>query len=359
MNAQTQDARSERYKSKDWLAGQLRQHRIFHSENQSRTRAGRFAFIFLIVLVVIALAAPLSLAQFPERGQIWKEYNISAYTQGVTNTSRPEQAIMDAILRQTGHNVWCGATPGLLQVNQHVVRVYHTPEIQEQVAAIVNQYLLSGNRTITWQFRVMTVNSPAWRAQTASFLRAAETQSPGSSAWILNASDVPNLVRILQERYGLQQVNSPIATVHNGQPITVNLTHPRQYVRGVYPDPNGGGFRTATGLVESGCKLEFTPLVTGDDRIVDALVQVHIDNLERVYDVNFPSPSGRSGSFKIQTPRIDQFRFQERFMWAADRALLISVGITPSPIPERNNVPGLSALGGDRVETLILIVRQQ
>ena len=334
--------------------------RIFH-EIRSTKPFGRAAFLsFCLSIAILALLAPLSMAQYPDQGQIWKEYNISAYTSGVTNTSRPEQAILDAILRQTGHNVWCGATPGMLSVNPRVVRVYHTPEIQEQVESIVNQYLLSGNRTITWQFRVMTVNSPAWRAQTASFMRAAETQSPGSSAWILNASDVPNLIRIFQERYGLQQVNSPVATVHNGQPVTVNLTHPRQYVRGVYPDPNGGGFRTATGLVESGCKLEFTPLVTGDDRIVDALVQVHIDNLERVYDVNFPSPTGRRpGSFKIQTPRIDQFRFQERFMWAADRALLISVGITPSPIPERNNVPGISALGGDRVETLILIVRQQ
>lgn len=354
MNAQ--EAKSKRTEPKESFVQLLRQFRISH---ESQTPFGRVTF-FSFCLSILVLFTSISAAQFPEQGQIWKEYNISAYTQGVTNTSRPEQAILDAILRQTGHNVWCGATPGMLNVTPHHVRVYHTPEIQEQVASIVNQYLLSGNRTITWQFRVMTVSSPAWRAQTASFMRAAETQSPGSSAWILNLSDVPNLVRILQERYNLQQVNSPVVTVHNGQPATVNLTHPRQYVRGVYPDPAGGGFRTANGLVESGCKLEFTPLVTGDDRIVDALVQVHIDNLERVYDVNFPTPTGRRpGAFKIQTPRIDQFRFQERFMWAADRALLISVGITPSPIPERNNVPGISPLGGDRVETLILIVRQQ
>lgn len=360
MNAQ--EARCKRTEPKESFAKLLRPFRISR-EIRTIKPFGRVTFLsFFLFILVFALNASLIMAQYPEQGQIWKEYNISAYTQGVTNTSRPEQAILDAILRQTGHNVWCGATPGMLSVNQNVVRVYHTPEIQEQVEAIVNQYLLSGNRTITWQFRVMTVNSPAWRVHAASFLRAAETQSPGSSAWILNLSDVPNLIRIFQERYGLQQVNSPVVTVHNGQPITVNLTHPRQYVRGVYPDPNGGGFRTATGLVETGCKLEFTPLVTGDDRIVDALVQVHIDNLERVYDVNFPAPSGRRGSpgaFKIQTPRIDQFRFQERFIWAAERALLISVGITPSPIPERNNVPGISTLGGDRVETLILIVRQQ
>ena len=358
MNAQ--EAKCKRTNSKESIEYLLRPFRISHS---IRTPFGSVTFsVFFLLIAVFVLFAPTSSAQFPEQGQIWKEYNISAYTRGVTNTSRPEQAILDAILRQTGHNVWCGSTPGMLNVTPHAVRVYHTPEIQEQVESIVNQYLLSGNRTITWQFRVMTVNNPAWRAQAFSFMRAAETQSPGSSAWILNLSDVPNLVRILQEKYGLQQVNSPVVTVHNGQPATVNLTHPRQYVRGIYPDPAGGGFRSANGLVESGCKLEFTPLVTGDDRIVDALVQIHIDNLERVYDVNLPMSSVRRGapnSVKIQTPRIDQFRFQERFIWAADRALLISVGITPSPIPERNNVPGLSALGGDRVETLILIVRQQ
>ena len=129
MNAQ--EAKSKGMES--LFTDLLHPYRIFH-EIRSTKPFGRAAFLsFCLSIVIFALLAPLSMAQYPDQGQIWKEYNISAYTSGVTNTSRPEQAILDAILRQTGHNVWCGATPGMLSVNSRVVRVYHTPEIQEQV----------------------------------------------------------------------------------------------------------------------------------------------------------------------------------------------------------------------------------
>ena len=302
-------------------------------------------------------------AQLPQQGQIWKEYNIASYTQGVTNTSRPEQTVMDAILRQTGHQAWCGEIPGMLNVGPQSVRVYHTPEMQQQVEAIINQYLQAGSKTVSWQFRVMTVNNPAWRTRAVSFLRAAETQSPGTSAWILSGADVPALMQILQDRNDFQQVNSPQVTMHNGQPATINLTHPRNYIRGIYADPDrNAGFRPAEGLIEEGCKIEFTPLVSADGKTIDAVVETHIDNIEKVYDVNLPFNSNRPGaprSVKVQVPRIDQYRFQERFIWAADRALLISLGITPSPIPERGSLaPGLPLFGAERVETLILILKQ-
>ena len=40
------------------------------------------------------------------QGQIWREYDITPYTAQVTTTERPEQAILDWILRDTGTEVW-------------------------------------------------------------------------------------------------------------------------------------------------------------------------------------------------------------------------------------------------------------
>jgi hypothetical protein len=39
-------------------------------------------------------------------GQVWREYDISPYTLRVTTTNRPEQAIVDWILRETGYEAW-------------------------------------------------------------------------------------------------------------------------------------------------------------------------------------------------------------------------------------------------------------
>ena len=49
-----------------------------------------------------------------DQGQIWREYDISPYTSRVTNTERPEQAIVDWILRETGTEVWFSEPLGIL-----------------------------------------------------------------------------------------------------------------------------------------------------------------------------------------------------------------------------------------------------
>src|SRR4029434_5792179 len=41
-----------------------------------------------------------------EHGQVWREYDLSPYTLRVRDVAKPEQAIVDWILRETGTEVW-------------------------------------------------------------------------------------------------------------------------------------------------------------------------------------------------------------------------------------------------------------
>jgi hypothetical protein len=41
-----------------------------------------------------------------EHGQVWREYDISPYTNSVEDSDRPQQAVIDWILRETGSDVW-------------------------------------------------------------------------------------------------------------------------------------------------------------------------------------------------------------------------------------------------------------
>ena len=52
-----------------------------------------------------------------QHGQIWREYDISPYTARVTTTKRPEQAIVDWILRETGYEVWHREPLGILSAH--------------------------------------------------------------------------------------------------------------------------------------------------------------------------------------------------------------------------------------------------
>src|SRR4051794_37930626 len=71
-----------------------------------------------------------------DKGQVWREYDIRPYTQRVTTTARPEQAIVDWILRETGYEAWHSDPCGVLSANRDVLRVYHTPEMQAVVGGI-------------------------------------------------------------------------------------------------------------------------------------------------------------------------------------------------------------------------------
>ena len=61
-----------------------------------------------------------------DAGQEWREYDISPYTLRVTTTNRPEQAIVDWILRETGHEAWHGEPLGTAdRQSPHAPRVSH------------------------------------------------------------------------------------------------------------------------------------------------------------------------------------------------------------------------------------------
>ena len=76
-----------------------------------------------------------------DAGQVWREYDITPYTLRVTSTNRPEQAIVDWILRETGYEAWHSEPLGILSANGRTLRVYHTPQMQDAVSEIVDRFV--------------------------------------------------------------------------------------------------------------------------------------------------------------------------------------------------------------------------
>ena len=103
-----------------------------------------------------------------DAGQVWREYDISSYTARVTTTKRPEQAIIDWILRETGYEAWHTEPLGILSAGNRTLRVYHTPEMQKLVADLVDRFTSSEAATYTFSMRVVTLDSPNWRTAVAA-----------------------------------------------------------------------------------------------------------------------------------------------------------------------------------------------
>jgi hypothetical protein len=126
----------------------------------------------------------------------------------------------------------------------------------------------------------------------------------------------------------------------------VSATRARSYVRNVVPRTDGlPGQELETALIDEGYALEFSPLLSVDGRIVDAVISFDITQVEKMVPVmlDVPSAAAPRGRVKIEVPQISQFQFRERFRWPVDQVLLVGLGMVPFPAPAEGTplIPGL------------------
>jgi len=298
-----------------------------------------------------------------EGGQVWREYDISPYTARVTTTKRPEQAIIDWVLRETGYEAWHSEPLGVLSANSRTLRVYHTPEMQRVVADLVNRFVNSEAATYTFSLRLITLDSPSWRVPSQRLLRPVPVQTPGVNAWLLAKEDAALLLGELRRRGDYREHSSPYLVVNNGQATLVSTMRGRPYIRDVIPRadvPNG--FDASPGQVDEGFHLDFSPLLSVDRRMIDATIKFEIDQVEKMVPVlvDVPTPTMPRQRTKLDSPQMTHYRFHERFRWPTDQVLLLGMGMVALPIPVDGQplVPGFPLPLGNspaRADLLLLV----
>ncbi len=271
-----------------------------------------------------------------KHGQVWREYDISPYTARVTSTKRPEQALVDWILLETGYEVWHGEPLGVLSATRRKLRVYHTPKMQAVVANLVDRFVASEAETCTFSLRVVTLDHPNWRAKAQKLLRPVAVQTPGVSAWVLEKEDAAVLLSELGRRSDYRQHSSPHLWVNNGQSTVVSAMRTRNYVRGVtLRNDVWPGFKAESDQIDEGFALEFAPLLSVDRRMIDAVIKCNIDQVEKMVPVTLeiPTQAWPRQRTRIEVPQITHFRFHERFRWPTGQVLLVGMGMVALPVP--------------------------
>jgi hypothetical protein len=168
-----------------------------------------------------------------DAGQVWREYDITPYVVRVTSTNRPEQAIVDWILRDTGYEAWHSEPLGFLSANRRTLRVYHTPQMQQAVADVVDRFVNTEAETSAFSLRVITIGHPDWRVKAKPMLRPLAVQTQGIQAWLLAREDAALLMNELRKRTDFREHSSPHLLVNNGQSTTVASTRPRTFTRDI------------------------------------------------------------------------------------------------------------------------------
>ncbi len=186
-----------------------------------------------------------------DAGQEWREYDITPYTARVTSTNRPEQAILDWILRETGYEAWHTQPLAILSIDSRRLSVYHTPQMHAVVQGVVDRFVNSEAESHVFGMRVVTLRSPDWRAKHHKVLHAVATQSQGIQAWLLAKEDAALLVADLRRRSDFQEHSTPHLMVNNGQSKQISATQSRNYMRDVILRPRRAGPASSRSWVSS------------------------------------------------------------------------------------------------------------
>lgn len=285
-----------------------------------------------------------------DQGQLWREYDISPYTLQVASTNRPEQAVVDWILQETGYEAWHTEPLAILSANRRSLYAYHTAEMQQVVKDIVDRFVSNDADSNEFSLRVVTVGSPNWRARTQNLLQPVPVQTPGAQAWVLAREAAVSLIADIGRRTDFREHSSPQQMVSNGQSAVVSSTRSQYYVRDVRLIGNTWpGYQPETAVVDEGFSLEFSPLLSIDRQSIDAIIKCQVDQLEKMVPVmlDVPTAVAPRQRTKIEVPQLAHFQFHERFRWSPDKVLLVCMSMIPLPTSAENKplVPGLPIPG--------------
>jgi hypothetical protein len=294
-----------------------------------------------------------------DAGQVWREYDIRPYVDRVRGIDNPQQTIVDWILRDTGTGTWFGQPFGLFSASQESIRVYHTPEVQSAVAAIIERFVRPDeSKAAGVGVRLITVGDPNWRNLAMSMLRPVSVRTPGLDAWLISRESTTVLLSQLKARVDFREHNSASVTILNGQSHTISRFTPRTFARAIRPTPTAyPGYQIQSGEVREGFALTISPLITIDGANMEAVVKCHSHLVEKMTPVPIDLAAPAKGQVVIEVPQMTSWAIHERFRWPIDDVLLISRGVAMPGVkrPGFENLPALLAAGPPRADALLFV----
>lgn len=281
------------------------------------------------------------LREIPKQAdQIWREYDITPYTKGRSfpADSKPEQTVIDWILRQTGTRLWHGSPFSILTADEEKLYVYHTKEVQLEIADIVDRFVNPRFFNESYLIRAVSLSRPDWITSGHQYLKPIPILSPGVQGWILEKQGKDLLFQLLGRRNDFKEIAPPQFLIPNGIAHNVASKKQRTYLRDVQANPTAlNGYAEDRVTIDEGFGVSFTPLGVLDSQKVDAIIKMDIVQIEKMISlmIDVPTATNPRQRVQIESPQVSSFKLDEQIRWPKDKVLLLDLGTIPLPNQER------------------------
>ncbi len=301
-------------------------------------------------------------------GQYYEEYDISPYTKELKNVDRPQQAIIDWVLKETGTDPWFTEPFGFISADRNKLRVYHGQSMHQMVRAVHEKFVNGTTVPQLYGVRLIAIANPNWRTRAHPLVRPVQAQSPGVSAYLVSKENAAMLLAMLRGRTDFKELSAVDVIVNNGQNQSIEQLRGRNYIQDFKPiEGSWPPYLPVTGEIKEGYRVQISPLLSVDKRTVDLVIKCDIDQVERLANVGLELPlsNGQIYPAQINVPQVSSWRFHERFRWPSDQVLLLSCGVVAAPqgtptatlLGQGKNLIGLDRIlpQGERADALMLI----
>ena len=299
-------------------------------------------------------------ANFPSQaGFEWKTFPIANYTALDPTGASPQTAIIDWIFRRMSPAPWHGDKITVLCASRTQIRAYNSPKILRQVSDVVDQFVDAEADVLTVRVRFLAAADARWRYAMYSRLNLISSGPQGQQIWHTANQDADAIIAQMQVWQGFKPMGETKVEVLNGQTAKFDSIKKKPFAASVQRDGAVGlGYQPKVENLEEGIVLRFSPLLAYEGDSLEAAVELSTNLVRKLHPVKVLGPREvGTGELTIDVPEVSETRLNQTIKnWTLGQALIISTGIQPGILLDRNGLLGLKIPGTVPTGTELLVV---
>jgi hypothetical protein len=293
-----------------------------------------------------------------DAGQKWRRYDITRYASLAHNQGAPQNAIVEWIFRRTGTAPWHGEKIAVLSASRTQIRAYHDEATLDMVDQVVERFLNATHDILSVRVRVVAAVDTRWRYAVYSRLTPVVSGPQGQQVWTLKTDDAAFVLAQMQVYQGFKLLVNQQYPMVNGQTLKVETTIGRSFAGSLQRDSAVGlGFQPKAEQLEEGFTLKLSPLLSFEGDAIEAAIELTANTVKQFHRTKVIAPReiGPSELF-IDVPEVTETRLNQMVKdWPLGQTLLISAGIQPGILQDKNGFMNLRLPGTVPTSTELLV----